>query len=294
MLWTIVIVLFIIAFLLSGIRIVRPVDRGLIETFGKWNKRESNPGFHWVFPIIQRMIKVNITERMVDVEPQTVITSDKLNAVLDAVVYYQIQKPSMAEYNVDDHRRQLTSLARTTLRAVVGKMTLADANENRTEINDQVEEVLDKETKSYGVNILRVELQKIQPPKDVQDSMNEVVKAEQAKISAVNYANAVETKADGERRASIKEAEGMKRAAILRAEGQARAIREVANADAEKIKVVNQSIQKNFKNEAQVYKKLETTENALKDGSKYVVGTDKDLTLVMTEASGITPIRKGK
>ena len=112
------------------------------------------------------MIKVNITELMVDVEPQTVITRDKLNAIVDAVVYYKIMDVKKSVYNVDDHRAQLTSLARTTLRAVIGKMTLTEANENRDDINMKVEKVLDKETDSYGVEVLRVEIQKIEPPED--------------------------------------------------------------------------------------------------------------------------------
>jgi regulator of protease activity HflC (stomatin/prohibitin superfamily) len=156
------------------------------------------------------MRKVNITERMVDIQPQTVITKDKLNAIVDAIVYYQIKDVKKSEYNVDNHRKQLSSLARTTLRAVMGKMTLTEANENRDDINQRIEKVLDKETDSYGVEVLRVEIQKIEPPHDVQVSMNQVVKAEQEKIAAINFANATETRADGERRAEIKKAEGVR------------------------------------------------------------------------------------
>ena len=197
-------------------------------------------------------------------------------------------------YNVDDHESQLTSLARTTLRAVIGKMSLSAANEERDKINSQVEKILDKETDAYGVDILRVELQSIDPPSDVQKSMNEVVKAEQEKVAAKDLATAAETKADGVRRAEIKKAEGEKQAAILEADGRAQAIKKVADAKAKEIEVINQSIQKNFKGEAQTYKKLETAENALKNGTKYVVDTNKDLSLVLSEVAGITPIKKRK
>ena len=166
-------------------------------------------------------------------------TKDKLNAIVDAVVYYKIHDPVKATYNVDDHRIQLVSLARTTLRAVIGKMTLTEANENRDEINKQIEEILDKETNSYGVEVLRVELQKIEPPMDVQDSMNKVVKAEQEKIAAMDLASAAEIKADGERRAEIKKAEGVRQAYILKAQGEAQAKVALANAEAEKIKIEN-------------------------------------------------------
>jgi regulator of protease activity HflC (stomatin/prohibitin superfamily) len=228
---------------------------------------------------------------MVDVMPQSVITKDKLNAEVDAVVYYQIKDVKASIYNVDDHRKQLTSLARTTLRAVIGNMTLTDANEKRSEINEKVEVVLDKETNSYGVEVLRVEIQKIQPPPDVQESMNKVVKAEQEKIAAMDIATATETKADGEKRAEIKRSEGTRQARILSAEGEAEAIKKVANANAEKIKVVNEAAQKYFVGNAQVLRKLEAVENSLMENAKFLVDTNKVQTIV-TEAAGVTPIPK--
>jgi len=239
------------------------------------------------------MYRVNITEQMVDVPPQMVITKDKLNAQVDAVVYYQIKDVKASIYNVDDHRKQLSSLARTTLRAVIGNMTLTDANEKRGDINERVEAVLDKETNSYGVEVLRVEIQKIEPPTDVQDSMNKVVKAEQEKIAAMDMATAAETRADGEKRAEIKRAEGVKRSLILSAEGKAEAIRAVANADADKIKVVNESAQKYFVGNAQILRKLEATEESLKQNAKFLVDTNKVQTIV-TDASGVTPISPKK
>jgi regulator of protease activity HflC (stomatin/prohibitin superfamily) len=229
------------------------------------------------------MIKVNITERMVDVQPQTVITRDKLNAIVDAVVYYQIKDVKKAVYNVDDHRSQLTSLARTTLRAVIGKMTLTEANENRDDINTKVEAILDKETDSYGVEVLRVEIQKIQPPKDVQEAMNKVVKAEQEKIAAQDLATALETKADGERRAEIKRAEGIKKAKILKAEGHARSIQ-----------LVNEAANKYFKGNAQILKKLETVEKSLRHNSKIVVSSDSELVNVVGNMAGVLPLKKKK
>ena len=251
----------IILFGLIGIRVVRPTHKLLVETFGKWT-RTANQGFSWIFPIIQTGTYANITEQMVDVEPQMVITKDKLNAEVDAVVYYKIKDVKAAAYNVDDHRQQLTSLARTTLRAVIGKMTLTDANENRDDINTQVEMILDKETDSYGVEVLRVELQRIEPPQDVQKSMNEVVKAEQKKIAANDTATALETEADGMRRAYIKKAEGQRQASILEAEGKAKAF-----------KLINES----FKGNAQLLKQLEVTETSLKNNAKIIL-TEKGIT----------------
>ncbi|MCJ7666663.1 MAG: paraslipin, partial [Actinobacteria bacterium] len=229
------------------------------------------------------------TEQMVDVMPQMVITKDKLNAEVDAVVYYQIKEVKASIYNVDDHRAQLTSLARTTLRAVIGNMTLTDANEKRGDINTQVETVLDKETNSYGVEVLRVEIQKIEPPADVQEAMNKVVKAEQEKIAAMDIATATETRADGEKRAEIKKAEGIRQGLILSAQGKAEAIILVADADAAKIKVVNEAAEKYFVGNAQILKKIEAVETSLKDNAKIIVDTNKVQTII-SEAAGITPI----
>jgi len=292
---TVGIVLAVVGFLFyifSGFRTVRPTQRGIVERFGKY-MRIKESGLTWIIPLFEKMYKVNITEQMVDIPPQMVITQDKLNAEVDAVIYYKINDVKASIYNVDDHRSQLTSLARTTLRAVIGNMTLTDANENRASINQKVETVLDKETASYGVEVLRCEIQKIEPPADVQASMNNVVKAEQEKIAARDFATATETKADGEKRAEIKKAEGIKQGLILSSEGRAEAIKIVANADADRIKVVNESADKYFVGNAQILKKLETVESALKENVKFIIDSDKVSTIV-TDAAGVTPIIKEK
>ncbi len=251
-------------FAVSGIRIVRPVDKMVIETLGKFSKT-AEQGFSWIIPIIQTGRYVNITEQMVDVEPQMVITKDKLNAEVDAVVYYKINDVKKSLYNVDNHKVQLTSLARTTLRAVIGKMSLADANEKRDIVNSEVEKVLTKETASYGVEVLRVEIQKIEPPSDVQTSMNKVVKAEQEKIAATDLATAVETQADGTKRASIKEAEGIAQGKVI-----------VAKGEAERIKLVNEAADKYFKGNAKELKKLDVTQASLENNSKIIL-TEKGI-----------------
>jgi regulator of protease activity HflC (stomatin/prohibitin superfamily) len=274
----------------SGFKTIRPTQKGIVERFGKF-MRTIEMGLNWVMPLFEKVYKVNITEQMVDIPPQMVITKDKLNAEVDAVVYYKIIDVKASIYNVDDHKLQLTSLARTTLRAVIGNMTLTDANENRTSINAKVETVLDKETASYGVEVLRCEIQKIEPPSDVQAAMNNVVKAEQEKIAANDFASAAETKADGEKRSEIKKAEGIKQGLILSAQGKAEGIKIVAEADADRIKVVNEAADKYFVGNAQILKKLETAEAALKDNVKFILDTDKVQTVV-TDAAGVTPVSR--
>jgi len=290
-----IIAVIIILFILSlGIRIVRPTQRGLIERLGKFVKT-AEQGFHLIIPVIDRMIKVNVTENMVDIEPQTVITQDDLNAEVDAVVYFRVLDPKKAIYQARDYEAQITSLARTTLRDIIGKMTLTDANSKRNELNAQLETELDKQTDAWGIDIIRVELQRIDPPGDVQRAMNKVVIAERDKKAAVDFATAEETKADGIKRSEIKKAEGSKIGKILESEGEAQAIKKVADANAYKYEKENLSLQKYFKDQAVKHKQLETIQVSLKDNTKYVIDPNTEITNVIAEQmAGVTPIKTKK
>ena len=289
-------VLFFIFLFFIGIRIVRPLEKAVVERLGKY-KRVADQGFNWIIPGIDKMYRVNLTERMMDVLPQEVITEDNLNARVDLVVYYKVKRDDesvkKSMYNVDRFEAQIISLAQTTARNVIGTMNFKRVNSERNKLNYELAKVLDKESDEWGVEIVRVEMKEITPPADVQDTMNKVLKAENEKIAAKDFATAKETEADGSRRADIKIAEGRKRAAVLEAEGRAEAIRKVAEADADKIQKVNTAIQKYFKNEAQIFKKLETVENALKDGTKYVIDPNTEITNVIAESmAGIVPVEK--
>jgi len=264
--------LFVILFL--GIKIVRPVEVGIVEFLGKYS-RTANAGFNWILPGIFKMYRINITERRVDIDPQSIITKDKLNAVVDGVVYYKVAEARHAIYNVNNFQASVPSLAKTTLRAVIGKMTLTEANENRDKINVEVEKILSKEVHKWGIEVVRVELQRIEPPPDVQDAMNQVVKAENEKIAALDLATAIETQADGERRAEIKKAEGI-----------AAAIRLKADADGDAIKIVNEAAEEYFIGNAQLLKKLETVSEALRDNAKIIVPAGSDLVNVISDLAG--------
>ena len=190
-----------------GIRIVRPTHRGLIERLGKYN-RFANMGFNWIIPLIEVIYQVNVTEQMVDAEPQEIITNDNLNAKVDAQVYFKVKADESdvknCQYSVNNYQWQIVNLARTTLRNIIGTLTLKSANSERGKINAELHKTLCEETASWGLEIVRTELKEIDPPKDVQETMNKVVKAENEKISAVDYATATETVADGQKRAEIK------------------------------------------------------------------------------------------
>jgi regulator of protease activity HflC (stomatin/prohibitin superfamily) len=264
-----------------GIKIIRPIEVGVVEFLGKYS-RIATAGLNWINPLSHRVFVVNITERRVDIDPQSIITKDKLNAEVDGVVYYKVVDAQKAIYNVHNFEESVPSLAKTTLRAVIGKMTLTEANENRDKINSEVEKILELEVHKWGINVVRVELQRIEPPADVQIAMNQVVKAENEKIAALDLAHAIETKADGERRAEVKKAEGIAAAIKLKAE-----------ADAEAIKIVNEAAEKYFVGNAQLLKKLETVSEALRDNSKIIVPSDSDLVNVIGDLAGVTvPITK--
>ena len=193
-----VVVILIVMIFLEGIRIVRPTQRGLVERLGKY-RRFANFGFNWVIPVIDKMYKVNITEQMVDAEPQEIITNDNLNARVDAQVYFKVkpdeESVKSSQYNVFNYQLQIVNLARTTLRNIIGTLTLKSANSERGKINAELHKTLCNETQSWGLEIVRTELKEIDPPKDVQETMNKVVKAENEKIAAIDYATATETQA---------------------------------------------------------------------------------------------------
>jgi regulator of protease activity HflC (stomatin/prohibitin superfamily) len=267
-----------------GIRIVRPTHRGLIERLGKY-RRFAKWGFNWIIPLVDRMIQVNITEQMVDAQPQEIITNDNLNARVDAQVYFKVKEDEASvkssQYNVNNYQFQIVNLARTTLRNIIGTLTLKSANSERDKINTALLTTLSKETRNWGMEIVRTELKEIDPPKDVQETMNKVVKAENEKVAALDFANAAERQADGVKRAEIKKAEGVKQAKILAAEGEAEAIR-----------LVNEAANKYFVGNAQLLRKLETLEKSLSQNAKIVIPSGSELVNVIGEMAGVLPVMK--
>jgi len=224
---------------------------------------------------------------MIDAEPQEIITNDNLNASVDAQVYFRVldaeENVKNSQYNVNDYQWQIVNLARTTLRNIIGTLTLKSANSERGKMNAELHKTLSNETKTWGIEIVRTELKQIDPPSDVQETMNKVVKAENEKISAIDFATAAETVADGAKRAKIKEAEGHKQSKILHAEGEANAI-----------KLVNEAADKYFIGNAQLLRKLETLEISLKTNAKIVVPTGTELVNVIGEMAGVLPLNTKK
>jgi regulator of protease activity HflC (stomatin/prohibitin superfamily) len=204
------IVIFIVA--ATGLKIVRPWEKGLIERLGKY-QRTADSGLTLILPFLERLLKVDMREQVHDVPPQAVITKDNVVVEVDAVVYYEVTDPVKVTYNVANFYTAATKLAQTNLRNLVGDMALDESLTSREVINTQLRQILDDATDKWGVKVTRVELQRIEPPVDVTEAMHRQMKAERL------------------RRAMILEAEGAKKSAILKAEGEAEAIKRVADAN---------------------------------------------------------------
>ena len=219
--WVLIIVLLGVI-LFRIFRIIRPFETGLVERLGKFN-RQASPGLNIVLPGLERIIIVDMREQVIDVPPQEVITKDNVTITVDAVIYYEPTDPKKLVYNVGDFIQAATKLAQTNLRNVVGDLELDSALTSRETINTSLKLILDEATDKWGTRVVRVEIQRIDPPQDVQDAMNKVMKAERDRRAAV-------TEAEGEKRAAILTAEGLRESQILSAEGEAEALKAVADA----------------------------------------------------------------
>jgi len=284
----IVLVVFVAIFLLAGIKIVRPTHRAAVETLGKYSRFQGQ-GITYIIPFVQKLYAINITEQLIDVERQAVITLDKLNCSVDAQVYFKVGDEESflkkALYNVNNYELQIVQLSRTTLRNVIGNKPFTEVNQNRNELNKLIYETLKTEAEKWGVTIARVELKAIEPPKEVQDAMDRIIIAEQTKIANRDFAQAAKIEAEGLKFAQIQRAEGFKKQQTLEAEGQAQAIITVAKANAERIKLVNEAASKYFIDNAVVLKQLEVTQASLERNSKIIL-TEKGIspTLVINES----------
>jgi len=208
------VIIFIVLFIIipNSVKIVRPWEKGLIERLGRY-QRTVDSGLILIVPMWERLTKVDTREQVVDVPPQGVITKDNVVVEVDAVVYYEVTDPVKVTYNVADFYMAITKLAQTNLRNLIGDMALDESLTSREVINSKLRQILDDATDKWGARVTRVELQRIEPPKDVTEAMHRQMKAER------------------DRRAMILEAEGQKKSAILKAEGEAEAVKKVADAE---------------------------------------------------------------
>ena len=288
----IVILLVVIIYaVLSSLRIVRPTEKGLVERLGKYH-RFVQGGITFLVPFVDRLIKVNITERMTPVQRQDVITKDKVFMGVDAVVFYKIKPDEISvkasQYNVASFAAQIDTLARTVLRDIIGGMDMTIANTSRPVINVSLKTALDEQTEKWGIEIIRAEIKDLEPPKELIISMESVLKADNDRQAAEKTAIAQATLASGEKNAAIQVAEGQKQAAILQAEGQKTATITIAEGDAQATKLRNEALTTYFKDSAVVFKQLETIATALENNTKIIVPEGKAISLILNEQENLS------
>lgn len=219
----VVLLIFLFLTAVAGIKTVRPYQLACVERLGRY-QRTMHPGLNFIIPFLERLIKVDMREQVVDVPPQEVITKDNATVTVDAVIYYEVTDPVKVLYNVAQFRLATIKLAQTNLRNVVGDLSLDESLTSRERINARLRDVLDEATDKWGARVTRVELQRIEPPSDVTEAMHRQMKAERER-------RAVVLEAEGFKTAAILRADGEKQAKILEAEGHAAAIQKVAEAD---------------------------------------------------------------
>lgn len=232
-----ILALVVLAFAARSIRIIPQARVGIVQRLGRYH-RTAESGLTFVIPLVDRMLpKTDLREQVVSFQPQAVITNDNVGIQISTVVYYRIVDPRAAEYEVANLRVALEQITQTTLRNVIGNLTLDRTLVSRDEINAKLRTVLDEVTERWGVRITRVEIKEIIPPRDIQQAMEKQMQAERDRRAAILKAEGEKRsailKAEGEKESAILRAEGEQRSAVLRAEGEAEAYRKVQQAQIE-------------------------------------------------------------
>jgi regulator of protease activity HflC (stomatin/prohibitin superfamily) len=223
-----VVAVFVLLTLARTIRVIPQARAGVVERFGRYS-RTLNPGLALVVPFVDRIRRtVDLREQVVSFPPQPVITQDNVVVNVETVIYFQITDAKSATYEIADSLQAIDLLSVTTLRNVIGAMTLDQTLTSRDQVNDQLRGILDDATGKWGIRIHRVELKAIDPPATIKDTMEKQIRAEREKRAAILQAEGVKQAAiltaEGEKQSAILKAEGQKQAAILAAEGQSSAI----------------------------------------------------------------------
>ncbi len=269
-------------------RIVAQYEKGLVLRLGKYHATAGS-GLKILAPFVDEMIKVDMREQVINVEPQKVITRDNVTVTVDAVIYYRVVDPVRAKFEVQNFGLAATTLAQTNLRNLVGDKTLDETLVARDMINTNLRVVLDEATNTWGVKVTRVEVQKIDPPVDITEAMSRQMKAERDK-------RAVILESEGTRQSEIYKAEGFKQAEILKAEGDAQARLLRAQAEAKAIEMVSNAAEQFFHDRAALSKQLDVLQATLGQNVKYVIPGNADLVTVLgldaQTSPGLIPLRQ--
>jgi regulator of protease activity HflC (stomatin/prohibitin superfamily) len=288
-------ILVVIALLLfSGVKKVNQYEKGLVERWSAYEKT-VDPGLRFIIPFVQRMFRVNMREQVIDVPPQEIITEDNVVVTIDAVIYYQVIDPKRAIYEVEDFELAIVKLAQTTLRNIVGEMSLDVCLTSREKINVELRSVLDQATDKWGTKVNRIELQRIDPPADIQQAMHKQKTAEQERRQIRLLATGRKEASAQEKEGTILKAQGDRASAILKAEGEAKSIAIVAEAQAQAIKMVSEAANQYFKENAQLNKKLDVIRDTFSQQTKIVVPSSAEILNVLGfEGTPLLPIKSEK
>ena len=290
---TVFIAIAVVVVIGSGIKKVNQYEKGIIERWHAYEKTVE-PGLRYIIPFIQRIFRVNMREQVIDVPPQEIITEDNVVVTIDAVIYYQVIDPKRALYEVEDFELAIVKLAQTTLRNIVGEMSLDICLTSREKINPELRQVLDEATDKWGTKVNRIELQRIDPPSDIQEAMHKQKTAEQERRQLRLLATGRKEASAQDKEGIILRAEGEKQAAVLKAEGEAKAIALVATAQAGAVRVVSQAANEYFKENAQLNKKLDVVRDTFSQQTKIVVPSSADiLNVIGLEGTSILPVKSG-
>ncbi len=280
----VVILLFCLTALAKGARTVKQYEKGLITRLGKYHGMAPS-GLTFIIPFVDDIMRVDMREQVITVPPQKLITKDNVTVEVDAVVYYNVIEPVKSQFEVQDFGYACTTLAQTNLRNLIGDRTLDETLVARDMINNNLRHVLDEATNNWGVKATRVEVQKIEPPRDITDAMSRQMKAEREKRAAV-------LEAEGIKQSQILQSEGKKQSEILKAEGDAQARITRANAEAEAIKLVSTAAETYFKERAETMRRLEVLNNTLAQNTKYIVPSNSSLVNVLGLDSAVHALPK--
>src|SRR5881628_1252072 len=239
-------------------RIISQYEKGLIMRLGKYRATVGS-GLTFLVPMIEDVLKVDMRERVIKVEPQEVITKDNVLVTVDAVIYYRIIDPVKSTFEVQNFAYAATILAQTNLRNLIGDKSLDETLTARDTINANLRNVLDEATNTWGVKVTRVEVQKIDPPADITEAMSRQMKAERTKRAQI-------LEAEGFKQSQILQAEGMKESSILKANGEAKAI-----------EVTAQAAESFFKERAEMRQRLDVLRAVLAQQTKFVVPSGSNL-----------------
>ena len=294
--YTIIIIVgfFVLIFASKALNIIRPYEKGIVETLGKYSAPPRQPGLTFILPFFQTILKVDTREQVIDVPPQEVITRDNAAVTVDAVIYFRVTDPVRVIYNIVNFQIAAIKLAQTNLRNIVGEMELDQTLSSREKNNSQLRAVLDDATDEWGVKVVRVEIQKIEPPHDITNAMSKQMKAEREKRAAIleseGFKQSAILKAEGERESQILRAEGERQSAIVKAEGQAQAVRTLADAEKFRIETVFNAIHKGNPNAGLIaIRSLETLEKVA-DGKATKIFLPTEATSALSSLGAIAEL----